>query len=143
MSEKKMFVTEEHFHAPCHMPMCHNVIKWSIHDLEGRPQTGHMVCDECLRGIVEAGAKALGYELVGKAEVKANEETAQPDHGEDSTEETTDDEESDTAGEQQTLTPPENTPNEPEQPPTTTTKATTPVRRTTSKTKPKTTNKRK
>ena len=63
MGAKTMFVSEEHFHAPCHMPMCNDVINWSIHDLEGRPQIGLMVCDSCLRAIMLAGAKTLGWAI--------------------------------------------------------------------------------
>lgn len=62
--EKVIHVTPEGFAAPCHMAMCRNLVSWSIHDILGRPQTGLMVCDDCLKAIVAAGAAALDMALV-------------------------------------------------------------------------------
>ena len=56
-----IYITEISLKAPCSMPLCHKLTKYSIHDIPGREQTGIVICEDCLKGIVEA------YTGMGKA----------------------------------------------------------------------------
>lgn len=51
-----IFITKIKMNAPCSMPLCHNVATHSIHDIPDREQTGVIICEECLKGIVDAYA---------------------------------------------------------------------------------------
>lgn len=51
-----IFITKINMSAPCSMPLCHNIATHSIHDIPGREQTGVIICEECLKGIVDAYA---------------------------------------------------------------------------------------
>jgi len=72
-----IFITPVNMPVPCQMVLCHNLSKFSIHDLEGREQTGIIICEKCLREIVEAGQVALGTkEAVLPFEPTADEQVA-------------------------------------------------------------------
>ncbi len=66
-----IFITKINMSAPCSMPLCHNIATHSIHDIPGREQTGVIICEECLKGIVDAyGAPEAPPEIPEPLEVE-------------------------------------------------------------------------
>ena len=64
-------ITEINLKAPCSMPLCHSLAKYSIHDIPGREQTGIVICEDCLRGIVDAFMKTVAAKVVVNQEKEA------------------------------------------------------------------------